>query len=190
MFTFKASCVLLLHAAVTIIATQLVVSLTSAHAQTCNLSSGTFAILHGMPDGGGAEPVQDCAPPHTPIISFTFKGVVPDDPDSNECNEHDPPTDLDVWISRTGTGEPDSCGSCSQAINLWHWNGSQWINNDPYIDADGNGTFSMGLVSITDCQGPTCLWIFIGKRESSSTCAQLSNDCFNSGSVDWTRTCP
>ncbi len=165
-------------------------------AQSCNNASGSFNILHGMPDLGGGitgpVPVQDCSGSQVPYISFTFSGVVPDNVYSNYCNGHNPPDSLDIWISRTGTGEPDSCSACSPLINLWRWNGSKWINNSTYIDSTGYSTqtLTMTLTSMqADCKTSTCLWIFTGKRETSSTCAQLSNDCFNRGSVSWSRTC-
>lgn len=162
------------------------------NAQSCTDTFGTFSVTHGMPNGGGAVPVQDCSGSQVPYISFTFSGVVPDNIYSRNCNGHQAPDKLDIWISRTGTDDPDTCASCPPAINLWSWNGSQWVNNSTYIDASGNSTntLTMTLISLqASCKTSTCLWIFTGKRDPSSTCAQLSNDCFNSGSVRWSRAC-
>jgi hypothetical protein len=51
-------------------------------------------------------------------------------------------------------------------------------------------TLTLTLPSISQgCKTSTCLWIFTGKKQWNGTCAQLSNDCFNSGSVSWSRAC-
>ncbi len=196
MFTFKTERINALAFPVILIVLLQMSNVYPALSQSCTDTSGTFNIIHGMPNLGGgitgAWPVQDCPSTQAPYISFTFSGIVPDNIYSKYCNGHNVPDSLDIWISRTGTGDPDPCSSCPPPINLWRWNGSQWINNSTYINASGNSThtLTMTLTSMqSDCKTSTCLWIFTGKRETSSTCAQLSNDCFNRGSVSWSRTC-
>lgn len=164
--------------------------------QSCTDSTGTFGVLHGMPDLGGgitgAWPVLDCTTPKAPYFSFTFSGIIPDNLYGNYCNGHSVPDSLDIWISRTGTADPDPCASCATRVNLWHWDASQtkWINNYPPINGSGNGSLTMSLPTIAaDCSDSTCLWIFTGKR-GSGYCAQRSNDCFNRGTISWARTCP
>jgi hypothetical protein len=167
-----------------------------AHSQTCDSTSGFFSILYGMPYFGygtpqGAEPVQDCSAPQVPYVSLTLRGIIPDNLYSNYCNGHSGLDSLDIWLSRTGTADPDPCKSCPSKRNLWYWdsNQSKWVNNSMYIDANGDGSFTMSLSAVTGlCQTSTCVWNFVGKRDGSYYCGQLSNDCFNRGSVTWTRT--